>query len=236
MNILITGATGFIGGYLSRLLTQAGHTIHGTYYSKKELSKANLPKNINLMRCDIRNKKEVENVIDLVRPDQIYHLAAQSFAPLSWKKPDLTIKTNVNGTINVFESLLKYNLKPRVLVACSSAEYGFIDETKLPIKEDHPLRPVHPYGISKVAQELLAYQYFINFQIPTVSIRLFNTTGPGPIHDVCADFSRRIAEAEAGIIKPIIKVGNLDTKRDFNDVRDAIQALCLSQDKGRRGI
>ncbi len=226
MRTLITGAEGFIGGYLCQFLRQQGEEFFGTYYKGGTAG---------LTRCDVRDAEAVDSIIRDVKPERIYHLAAQSLPTISWKEPALTMETNITGTINIFESLLWHGLKPRMLVACSSAEYGLVSEEDVPVKETHSLKPLHPYGVSKVAQDLLAYQYFANFGIPSVRVRIFNTTGPGKTDDVCSDFARRIVSIEKGNSPPIVKVGNLHTRREVIDVRDAVRGLYLALEKGEEG-
>ena len=226
MRTLITGAEGFIGGYLSQFLRQQGEEFFGTYYKGGS---------VGLIGCDVRDAEAVDSMIRDIKPERIYHLAAQSLPIISWKEPALTMETNIIGTVNIFESLLRHGLKPRVLVACSSAEYGFVFEEDVPVKEDHSLKPLHPYGVSKVAQDLLAYQYFANFGIPSVRVRIFNTTGPGKTDDVCSDFARRVVSIEKGNSPPIVKVGNLHTRREVIDVRDAVRGLYLALEKGEEG-
>ncbi len=176
MRVIVTGATGFIGSYLMELLCRRGDEVHGTYlapppfYLTESLfSRADGVCRPELVYCDVRERNQVDHLVQEVKPDRIYHLAAQSLPTLSWKEPALTIETNVIGTVNTFEAVRNCGLETRILVACSSAEYGFSPDV-LPIGEDFPLLPLHPYGFSKVAQDLLAYQYFQNFRIPTVRI------------------------------------------------------------------
>jgi nucleoside-diphosphate-sugar epimerase len=122
-------------------------------------------------------------------------------------------------------------MRPVVVVACSSAEYGTVAAEDIPVKETHPLRPLHPYGVSKVGQDLIASQYFINYSIPTVRIRIFNTTGPGKIGDVCSDLTRRAVELEMGMRRRFLQVGNLTARRAIGDVRDLIGALWVSSER-----
>jgi GDP-4-dehydro-6-deoxy-D-mannose reductase len=121
------------------------------------------------------------------------------------------------------------------VVACSSAEYGLVSSSDLPVRETHPLRPLHPYGVSKVAQDLLASQYFANYGIPSVRVRIFNTTGPGKIGDVCSDFTRRVVEIELGLRPPMLKTGNLTSRRAIVDVRDMVRALAMSAQQCEAG-
>jgi GDP-4-dehydro-6-deoxy-D-mannose reductase len=143
-------------------------------------------------------------------------------------EPRLTIDTNVAGTVNLYEALRAASIKPTVVVACSSAEYGPVSPDEVPVKEDHPLRPVHPYGVSKVAQDLLAAQYFANYSIPSIRIRIFNTTGPGKQGDVCSDLTRRAVEIERGLRVPSLRVGSVTKRRAIVDVRDMARALWLA--------
>lgn len=237
MKTLITGATGFIGGYLAQFLCHQGDEVCGTYYPKHKgkSSEKDSPQNFRLVRCDIRDAEAIDAIIAKEKPQRIYHLAAQSLPTLSWQEPTLTFETNVIGTINLFNSVLRQGLKPRILVACSSAEYGFVSEDEIPVTEEHPLKPLHPYGVSKVAQDLLAYQYFVNFNLPVIRVRFFNTIGPGKINDVCSDFAIKIARIKKGILLPPLKVGNLKSKRDFTDVRDAVEGMYLALEKGEDG-
>src|SRR5277367_5000789 len=126
-------------------------------------------------------------------------------------------------------------MKPMVVVACSSAEYGFVAAEDVPVKETHPLRPLHPYGVSKVGQDLIASQYFVNYAIPTVRIRIFNTTGPGKLGDVCSDLTKRAVELELAIKQRFLKVGNVTTRRAIGDVRDLIRALWISAERCELG-
>lgn len=235
MKVLITGATGFIGAYLSSFLHEEGHEVYGTHYGPNKLALSNTPSAIELYECDIRDDKAIDSLVAKVRPHRIYHLAAQSLPTVSWKEPVATTQINIIGTINVFESVIRHGLDARILVACSSAEYGLSVESGVPVKEEHSLNPLHPYGVSKVAQDMLAYQYFVNFSVPTVRVRIFNTTGPGKKDDVCSDFARRIVDVEKGLSPPSIKVGNLSTKRDITDVRDTMKGLHLAIEKGTMG-
>ena len=109
------------------------------------------------------------------------------------------------------------------MVACSSAEYGLVASKDLPVRETHPLLPLHPYGVSKVAQDLLAAQYYANYKIPAIRIRIFNTTGPGKKDDVCSDLTKRAIEIVLGIRPPLMKVGNTNTRRAIIDVRDQVE-------------
>jgi GDP-4-dehydro-6-deoxy-D-mannose reductase len=178
----------------------------------------------------------VRDTIDELRPDRIFHLAAQSFVPTSWTAPTESLVTNIIGQLNLFEAVKKLGIKPRIQLACSSEQYGMVYENELPIKETNPLRPLSPYAVSKVGQDALGYQYWMSFQIPIVRTRGFNHEGPrrGPVF-VCSDFARQIADIEKGRKAPVIRVGNLDARRDFTDVRDIVRAYWLSLEKGEMG-
>jgi len=175
-------------------------------------------------------------VIDQVKPDWIFHLAAQSFVPTSWNAPSESLTTNVLGQLHIFEALRHIGLKSRIQIACSSEEYGLVHENELPIKESNPLRPLSPYAVSKVAQDLLGYQYFMSYGTDVVRTRGFNHEGPRrPNVFVASDFAWQISEIEKGRREPVIHVGNLDARRDFTDVRDMVQAYWLALEKGEPG-
>jgi GDP-4-dehydro-6-deoxy-D-mannose reductase len=233
---IITGINGFIGSWLAEELLAKGIEVTGTVLNKSNLHNINhIKERLELIFCDIRNKNIVERAIKKVSPELIFHLAAQSFPTVSWQEPIETIETNVIGTVNVFEAVRKLNIEPKILVACSSAEYGLVKPKEVPVKENHSLLPLHPYGVSKVAQDLLAYQYFKNFNISVIRARIFNTTGPRKVNDVCSDFAKQIAEIESGRRPQKMLVGNLNTRRDFIDVRDVVHAFWLLLEKGRYG-
>lgn len=235
MKVWITGACGMMGQHLTEFLINKGFNVLSTYY-RPTTDISELHNDCIKMECDIRDKEKVFSIVKDFQPDEIYHLAAQSFPTISWKDPWYTIETNVLGTINIFEAVKKFKPNCKILNACSSAEYGFVDLKDIPIKENHELNPLHPYGVSKLAQEKLAYQYFKNFKIKSISMRIFNTTGPKKINDVCADLTKRLIEIELGINKEKkLIVGNLESKRAINDVRDAIRGFYLALEKGKIG-
>jgi nucleoside-diphosphate-sugar epimerase len=191
--------------------------------------------NASFEHCDVREYGHFSKLISRFRPDRVFHLAAQSYPTVSLKKPRETVDINVGGTINLYEALREIGIMPMVVVACSSAEYGPVAAQDLPVRESHPLRPLHPYGVSKVGQDLISSQYFINYSIPTVRIRIFNTTGPGKLGDVCSDLTKRAIELGMGIQNRFLKVGNLTTRRAIGDVRDLVRALSISAERCELG-
>ena len=230
MRVMITGAAGFIGGYLAKLCLEIGCSVVGVSTSEPEDTWADGAFEL----CDIRDQVRLLHLVSTFQPDRIFHLAAQSYPTVSLAQPRETIDINVGGTVNLFECVRTAGVLPVVVVACSSAEYGLVASRDLPVREDHPLRPLHPYGVSKVAQDLLAAQYFANYSISTVRIRIFNTTGPGKIGDVCSDLTRRAMEIDLGMRPPSLLVGNL-TRRAIIDVRDLVRGLWLSAECGVPG-
>jgi len=231
MNVLITGAAGFIGQTLSKYCADAGCNVLGLGITEPEAPITAGEYEL----CDVRNSGRFSALISKFRPDRVFHLAAQSFPTVSLDHPRETMEVNVIGTINLYEGLRAAGLSPVVVVACSSAEYGPVAPENLPVRETHPLRPLHPYGVSKVGQDLLAAQYFDNYSIPSIRIRIFNTTGPGKTGDVCSDLAKRAVEIECGIIPPFLKVGNLTTRRALIDVRDMVNGLWKAADSCQPG-
>lgn len=231
MNVLITGSSGFIGGVLAEQCRTAGDRVLGLDIRSPDRPAAGTEFEL----CDVRSVERFHRVIAEFRPGRIYHLAAQSYPVVSMAKAWETFEVNAGGTVHLFESLRHLGLRPMVVVACSSAEYGPVASADLPVKEDHLLRPLHPYGVSKVAQDLLSYQYFLNYGIPAIRIRIFNTTGPSKVGDVCSDLTRRAAEIELGLRPPQLPMGNLTTRRALQDVRDLVRGLLLAAERGTPG-
>ena len=230
MNVLITGAAGFIGGVLTNHCVKDGNSVLGIGTTEPPAGFAGV-----FERCDVRDAARLSQLLTTFRPERIFHLAAQSYPTVSLVDPLETIDVNVGGTVNLFECLRAVKMMPVVVVACSSAEYGPVAADDLPVRETHSLRPLHPYGVSKVAQDLLAAQYFANYGFPAVRIRIFNTTGPGKEGDVCADLTRRAIEIELGIRPPSLLVGNLTTRRAIVDARDLVRGLWLSAEHCEAG-
>ena len=243
MKVLVTGAGGMVGSHLVEMLHEQGDTVIGTYY-KPTTDIREIPQNIKMIECDVRYPSSVEKIILDFMPDKIFHLAAQSYPTVSWDRPYETIDTNVNGTIAVFEAVKKArkiadkNYDPMVVVACSSAEYGEtlnkLEGNQVYVKETEPLLPLHPYGVSKVGQDLISFQYFMNDHIRCIRARIFNSTGTRKTNDVTSDFTYRAVQAlKTGNYE--IRVGNLNTKRAIMDQRDLNMALMLLSDKGVAG-
>ncbi len=236
---LITGGAGFVGSHLIKYLTDRHIDVLATYYMStiSTEERQNLKRIAKFEECDVRQKRELKNLISQFRPTMIFHLASQSFPAESLKEPIYTYETNILGTSNLFESvkeLRTQHINPVIINACSSAEYGGVSEHDIPVKENHALRPLHPYGVSKVAQELIAYSHFVNFGTKAVNIRIFNTTGPGKRGDICGDFTEQAIQFQKGNINQF-RVGNLDTKRAITDVRDLVEALYLAAQKADYG-
>lgn len=233
--IWVTGYGGFMGVHLVDLLESKGDEVLATYFRPTTDLRNSNPRG-QVVECDLRDRAKVNALLAAFRPTKIFHLAAQSYPSVSWDDPWYTIETNVVGTINLFEGVRKLALDCKILNACSSAEYGFVAEDEVPVKEDHALKPLHPYGVSKVSQEMLGYQYYRNFGIKSIAVRIFNTTGPGKTNDVCSDFTKRLVEIAKGInAEKKLRVGNLRTRRAITDVRDVIRAFDLAMDRATIG-
>ncbi len=239
MKVLITGIAGFVGSHFTEyFLTKKNIDIYGIERWKASTENiAHLKDKIKLYdECDINDIVSMRDILEKVKPDFIIHLAAQSFVPTSWTAPAETIKTNVIGEVNLFEALRSLKLNPRIIVAGSSEEYGFVKKSELPIKETHPLRPLSPYAVSKVGQDLLGYQYYKSYGLNVIRTRAFNHSGPRRGEGfACSNFARQIALIEKKKQKPVIHVGNLNAKRDFTDVRDMVKGYWLVMQRGKPG-
>lgn len=239
MKALITGITGFAGSHLAEYLLEKHPEVevYGIYrWRSRRDNIEHLSSKIELLEADLRDYSSLHHLLERVRPDYIFHLAAQSFVPSSWTAPGETLTTNITGQTNLFEAVRTLRLDPTIQIACSSEEYGLVHSDEVPIKETNPLRPLSPYAVSKVGQDFLGYQYFQSYGLKVVRTRGFNHTGPRRASVfVAASFARQLAAIEAGFTEPVLKVGNLDAVRDFTDVRDMVRAYWLAVIKGRPG-
>ncbi len=224
MKILVTGASGFIGRYLASYAASLGHEVSGTYLSPPELdSRIDTDRTVRWRRLDIRDGSAVRRMVSSIRPDAVFHLAAQAYAKRAWANPIETFETNVLGTIHLYEALRRDPPKAGVLLTASAAAYGIT--TSLPVREETPLWATNPYGVSKAAQETVSYQYYLNYGLRIVRARLFGTTGPGKTGDALNDFARQVARLERAGVPATLRVGNLEPRRDISDIRDSVKGL-----------
>jgi len=236
LRALITGIAGFAGSHLAEFLLQETDwevwgTIHHTDHNV-----AHLRDQLRLVPVDLRDPEAVIHLVREARPDRVYHLAGQSYVPASWHDPWATFEVNVRSQLNLLEALLAADLTPRVLVVGSNEEYGLIRPEDLPVDEETPLRPASPYAVSKVAQDMMGLQYFLSHGLPVVRVRPFNHIGPRQREEFVAPaFAKQIAEIEAGLRPPVVRVGNLDARRDFTDVRDMVCAYHLALERATPG-
>lgn len=230
MKALITGINGFVGKYLSKYLIEKGYEVSGTV-----IEETIQMDDIKIYKMNLLDKEEVAETIRKIKPDQVYHLAGQSAVGLSWKNPTLTIDINVNGTINLLDSIREENLDAKVLIIGSSDEYGPIKPENCPINEEHELNPTSPYAISKVTQENIAKLYVKAYGMKIIMVRAFNHIGPMQSKNfVVSDFASRIVDIESGK-ESVMKVGNLEAYRDFTDVRDIVRGYSMLMEKAEIG-
>jgi GDP-4-dehydro-6-deoxy-D-mannose reductase len=224
MRLLVTGASGFIGRHLVAGAVASGHEVVGTYLASSELTARDLPRTgVRWEKLDMQDAGQVQEIVESVRPEGVFHLAAQAYAQRAWADPADTFRTNVLGTIYLYEALRKHPPAHGTLLSASGAAYGV--PTELPIREDVPLNATNPYGVSKACQDMLSLQYALNFGLRIVRARLFGTTGPGKRGDAINDFAQQVAAIERTGHPGQLKVGNLDTRRDVSDIRDVVRAI-----------
>jgi GDP-4-dehydro-6-deoxy-D-mannose reductase len=232
MRAVITGIGGFVGRHLLQYLEAEGDEVLG--FARSQDIEGLEP---NKVICiDLFDREAVEQAVHEAQPEAVYHLAAQSSPAESISDPWATICNNLACQFNLLEALVRVDLRPHVLVVGSSDEYGRVAPRDVPTDESVALQPTTAYAVSKVAQDMMGFQYFAQHGLPVVRVRPFNHTGPG--HDarfVIPSFARQLAEIEVGSRSPVLRVGNLDVARDFTDVRDIVRAYRLALTLGVPG-
>lgn len=233
MKALVVGGGGFVGPYLvSHLTKELGYEVNVTKTQKEILNIAD----VGIYDLDILDIEQIKELLNNLRPDYIFHLAAQSSVAYSWKNPELTIDVNIKGCVNLLDAIKELDYKPRVLLIGSGEEYGHIKQDECPIVEDNVLRPGNIYAATKSCQNMLGKIYADAYGLDIMMVRAFNHIGPNQTPTfVVADFCKQVAEIEKGIKEPIMYVGNLSAKRDFTDVRDVVKAYALLVKGGKRG-
>ncbi len=236
LKALITGISGFVGSHLAEHLLQTRPwKVAGTVYGPTG-NIAHIQGQLELYPLELSDLDAVVRLLEQSKPDYIFHLAAQPVVHLSRKDPWFTLSNNIRAQLNILEAVLRAKVKARVLVIGSSEEYGLVYPDEVPVRETNPFRPMSPYAVSKIAQDMLGLQYFLSEGVDVVRARPFNHIGPRQgLGFVAPDFAKQVAEAEAGLRAPVIKVGNLRAKRDFSDVRDVVRAYALLMEKGESG-
>jgi GDP-4-dehydro-6-deoxy-D-mannose reductase len=186
--------------------------------------------------CNLVDHTSVFNLLKKIKPDCVFHLAAESSVASSWESPINMLNNNILSQVNIFEAVRELELPTRIIVACSSEEYGLINESDLPVNENCCFKPLSTYAVSKVAQDMLAYQYYKSYSMDIVRVRAFNLTGPGRSSNYAlSSFAKQITDIEKGLTKNTILVGNLNVKRDYTDVRDAMKAYHKIASKAKSG-
>ncbi len=223
--ILITGIEGFVGNYLAGYLQSLNYEIYGTYFAIPQKS------NYKIYYCDIRNYSEVLSVIDMVRPQVIFHLAAQSSVSQGEKHIKETFAINGLGTLNILEAVREVKIKPRIIYISSCEVYG---RSSKKLTEKTATNPVSFYALTKLCAEKVCLYYARQYNFDIIILRPFSHTGPGQAeHFIFPSVAKKIAEIENGQRKPVIEVGNIKVKRDYLDVSDIIRAYYLAMKKGK---
>lgn len=233
---LITGISGFVGSHLADyLLAQTDWQVAGTVFGDQSAI-AHLRADVTFYPVDLTDPDAARTVVSEAQADAIFHLAAQSLPSLSRQDPWGTLETNLRSQLNILEAALHLGRSCRILIVGSSEEYGLVRPEELPVVENAPLRPLNPYAVSKVAQEMLGLQYYYGHGLSVIVVRPFNHIGPRQrLGFVAADFACQIAQAEVGVQPHVVEVGNLDVARDFGDVRDFVRAYHLAMTQGEPG-
>ena len=229
---LVIGAAGFVGNYLLHELGQNGIACYATKLPHKKIEY----EPCEIYNLDIMDKNAIVDLLFEIKPDYIFHLAAQSSGGLAWKNPILTIDVNIKGSVNVLDAVRELYYKPRILLVGSGEEYGNSQLGKMPISEEANLRPANIYAATKACTNMIGAIYAKAYDMELMMVRAFNHIGPGQASlFVVSDFCRQVAEIEKGLREPVIKVGNLAAKRDFTDVRDVVRAYVDLIQKGEPG-
>ena len=235
MRVFVTGATGFAGSYILDALLAEGHELFALVHRQTSHQQLMAHDCVTPMMGDLLDAVQLKTAVALAQPDVIYHLAGQAYPARSWQEPAHTVAVNTIGTINLLEAAVAYG-RPRVVVVTSAEMYGVTAEHELPLTEESPPQPRHPYGVSKLAAGQLVSMYWQRHQLPAVEVRPFNHIGPRQsLGFVVPDFASQLAGIKLGQQEAKIRVGNLDAQRDFTDVRDVIRAYLLLADKGQPG-
>src|SRR5262245_16437842 len=237
MRVLITGITGFVGSHMAEYALNRGAEVFGpSRWRSKTENVDHLRGRITLIESDLRDFSSVRALMEEVNPTWVVHLAAQSYVGTSWQAPAETLTTNILSQVHLLEAIRALRITPRFLCAGSSEEYGMVYEDEVPIRETNPLRPLSPYAVSKVTQDVMGYQYFRSYGLPIVRARAFNHEGPrrGDVF-VTSNFAKQVAEIEAGLREPVVYVGDLKPRRDFSDVRDIVRGYWLLLERGEPG-
>ena len=240
---LITGISGFAGSFLAPLLLEESFAVYGTHIMGDVKSLDQIKKDLHLEKLNLLNKKDTEKYISKINPDVVFHLAALTSPSESFNDPAGIFTNNITAQINVLEAIRHANINPRILIVSSAEVYGVVSKEDLPLSESAPLKPGNPYAVSKIAQDYLGLQYYLSYKMDIVRVRPFNHVGPRQTpRFVISAFAKQIAEIEAnlpagrqGKTTPVLKVGNLDSKKDFTDVRDMLKAYLALIEKGKSG-
>lgn len=236
--VLITGITGFVGSHLADyLLANTNYKVFGLKRVNSSLRNiSHIQDKISLINGELIDQTSLINCLRISKPDYIYHLGALSWVRPSWDMPAAYMQVNAIGTINLFEAIRITNCRARILVSCTPEEYGDVPEKRLPITEETILHPVNLYAASKAAQDAVCLAYNASYKFEIIRTRAFNHEGPRrDILGALSSFAYQIAQIERKLQEPIIKVGNLEAKRNFTDVRDMVEAYYLTMEKGIPG-
>ena len=236
MKVFITGITGMAGSEFAKAYQEQGDEVIGIARNSAPARMYEDKRN-DVIRCDLLDRDQIERVIQKVSPDLVIHMAAQAFNGWSWDCETLTHETNYFGSLNLIRAVQKMEKPAKMLLACTSAEYGAFKPEECPLKEDRNLRPLTPYGVSKVGMEMLAHQYIANYGMKIYLPRMFIHVGTGhPPATAIQNFARQLAMIKQGKMEPTIYVGDLSTYRDFIDVRDGVAGMMLLADSDMVGI
>jgi GDP-4-dehydro-6-deoxy-D-mannose reductase len=237
MRALVTGAAGFAGSHLAEYLLGQGLEVVALVRPQDELNNLTpILGQVQVERCDIREKDRLTDLFRETKPQRVYHLAALSSPAESLHDPRQTYEINLMGTLNLLEAVRQVGLACRFLYVSSSEVYGKVSDDELPLREEAALRPANPYASSKAAGEVLTSQFVRSYDIEAICVRPFNHTGPRqPAAFVCSGLAQQIAEVALGVREPAIHVGNLEFSRDFTDVRDIVRGYFFLLEKGAPG-
>lgn len=236
MKVFITGITGMAGSEFAKAYKKKGDEVVGIARNSAP-ARMYEDKKTNVIRCDLLDRDHIERTIEAEQPDLVIHMAAQAFNGWSWDCEVLTHQTNYFGSLNLIRAVQKMKKPARMLLACTSAEYGAFKPEECPLKEDRNLRPLTPYGVSKVGMEMIAHQYIANYNMEIFLPRMFIHVGTGhPPATAIQNFARQLAMIKQGKMKPEIHVGDLSTYRDFIDVRDGVNAMMMLAESDLVGI